>query len=388
MAKLAATELAKRMRARGHADHGRLRLREGVPDGAPPALRRRHDDLRRHVGDPENIIAKTLGLSPPADHRVQLLAPVPLHRRHRAVERLAISPSAPRSSGLVASAAATWRPRRRSSSVNTVPPSSIASEGAGGNSGRPPSRMRRTIAARKRGVCPRATPPRPRRARPSARSDGSARARTAAASRGCWRPAPGASTRAAGVRSSASSEPGTLEARLLERARRQHVDLVLGEPAGEVAAARGRRHPACERQPGMGERERQRPRVHHHGDLEGRPLEQVGEVVPELLQVVEHRGGLLARAPTRDGRRRTANGSRPRPRSDSDMRRRGTAAAARPAPGPRPRRSPRSPPTRARTRRPRGPACPRRAARGRARSRSGSRGTRGRTLTVTGRGMR
>ena len=53
MAKLAATELAKRMRARGHPDHGRLRVRHGVPDGAPPARRRGHHDLRRHVGDPE-----------------------------------------------------------------------------------------------------------------------------------------------------------------------------------------------------------------------------------------------------------------------------------------------------------------------------------------------
>ena len=52
MAKLAATELAKRC-ARGRADHGRLRLRERVPDGAPPAHRRRDDDLRRHLGDPE-----------------------------------------------------------------------------------------------------------------------------------------------------------------------------------------------------------------------------------------------------------------------------------------------------------------------------------------------
>ena len=53
MAKLAATELAKRVRARGHADDGRLRVRDGVPHGALPADGRRDDDLRRHLRDPE-----------------------------------------------------------------------------------------------------------------------------------------------------------------------------------------------------------------------------------------------------------------------------------------------------------------------------------------------
>ncbi|CAA9486898.1 MAG: hypothetical protein AVDCRST_MAG45-502, partial [uncultured Solirubrobacterales bacterium] len=38
---------------RGHADHGRLRVRDRVPDGALPAQRGGDDDLRRDLGDPE-----------------------------------------------------------------------------------------------------------------------------------------------------------------------------------------------------------------------------------------------------------------------------------------------------------------------------------------------
>ena len=53
---------------------------------------------------------------------------------------------------------------------------------------------------------------------------------------------------------------------------------------------------------------------------EGMTSKRLGEALPELLEVVEHRGRPARRAPTRGGRRTTANGSRPRPRSDSDMR--------------------------------------------------------------------
>ena len=53
MAKLAAIGAGQARGARGHADHGRLRVRDGVPDGAPPAHRGGDHDLRRHVGDPE-----------------------------------------------------------------------------------------------------------------------------------------------------------------------------------------------------------------------------------------------------------------------------------------------------------------------------------------------
>ena len=52
MVKLFVTEVAKRDRARGHADDGRLRLllrvRHGAPRPPDPGL----DDLRRHLGDP------------------------------------------------------------------------------------------------------------------------------------------------------------------------------------------------------------------------------------------------------------------------------------------------------------------------------------------------
>ena len=52
MAKLKATELAKRIDARGDADDGRLRLRGRVRHGAPGAQRAGDDDLRRHQRDP------------------------------------------------------------------------------------------------------------------------------------------------------------------------------------------------------------------------------------------------------------------------------------------------------------------------------------------------
>jgi alkylation response protein AidB-like acyl-CoA dehydrogenase len=41
------------LRARGRPGDGRVRLRDRVPDGAQPAHRRGHHDLRRHLGDPE-----------------------------------------------------------------------------------------------------------------------------------------------------------------------------------------------------------------------------------------------------------------------------------------------------------------------------------------------
>ena len=40
-------------RARGSSDHGRLRIRDGVPDGATPAHRGGDHHLRRHLRDPE-----------------------------------------------------------------------------------------------------------------------------------------------------------------------------------------------------------------------------------------------------------------------------------------------------------------------------------------------
>ncbi len=52
MAKLKATETRQADRARGHADDGRLRLRDRVRHGAPRPHRGGHDDLRRHERDP------------------------------------------------------------------------------------------------------------------------------------------------------------------------------------------------------------------------------------------------------------------------------------------------------------------------------------------------
>ena len=53
MAKLAATELAKRTALEGVQIMGGYGYATEYPMVAPPAGRRRHDDLRRHLGDPE-----------------------------------------------------------------------------------------------------------------------------------------------------------------------------------------------------------------------------------------------------------------------------------------------------------------------------------------------
>ena len=80
----------------------------------------------------------------------------------------------------------------------------------------------------------------------------------------------------------------------LERGGGEHVDVRLGEPAREVAAAGGRGDAAREREPRMGERERGHARVEHHGDVARRVLEQPRHLVPERLERLEHGSGLGA----------------------------------------------------------------------------------------------
>ena len=75
----------------------------------------------------------------------------------------------------------------------------------------------------------------------------------------------------------------------LQRGRREHVDVRLREPAGEVAAA-GRRgdHPG-ERQPRVGERERPRARMEHDRHLVGQAVEQPVHLLAKRLERLEHR---------------------------------------------------------------------------------------------------
>ena len=61
-------------RARGYADHGRLRVRHRVPDGALPAHGRGHDDLRRHIRDPEEHHRQDARAVAVDDGTVRLLA--------------------------------------------------------------------------------------------------------------------------------------------------------------------------------------------------------------------------------------------------------------------------------------------------------------------------
>src|SRR3954463_5081485 len=72
------------------------------------------------------------------------------------------------------------------------------------------------------------------------------------------------------------------------------MDLLAREPAREVAPAGRRRHHPGEREPGVGEREHERPRVDDHKHLAGRLLEQPAELLAEDLERLEHRGGPLS----------------------------------------------------------------------------------------------
>ena len=98
-----------------------------------------HDAFRRRLGvgeEPFELTARAWaarGLSAARrGQRVQLVAPVLLHRRHRAVEGLRDQAAR---AALQGARGQRRGPRacraRRSSSVNTVPPSTLASAGAG-----------------------------------------------------------------------------------------------------------------------------------------------------------------------------------------------------------------------------------------------------------------
>ena len=177
--------------------------------------------------------------------------------------------------------------------MKTVPPSSIASRGAGGNAGRPPSRRRRTIAARRQGRLTR-EPGGGALAQPGpahvAAEGGDREGRRQVGVVGADHEV---RVLVLGREQQRLARAGHAGGPLLERARREHVDVVLAEPAGVVAPRGGRGRSAGERQPGVGERERDRARVEHDGDLVGGVLEEVAQLVAQHLERGQHRGGLL-----------------------------------------------------------------------------------------------
>ena len=148
-----------RLLHRLHAGSDALAAHAGHPAGSSRAMRRAQGGGRRlgpssaglaSPGAPRRRLAR---LGEPRQVRAPRRPPSGAARARRtpAIERLA---QRRRGCGPHASRTHADSPSSRASRPKTVPPSSIASRGSGGNAGRPPSRRRRTIAARSRGAWP------------------------------------------------------------------------------------------------------------------------------------------------------------------------------------------------------------------------------------------
>ena len=109
---------------------------------------------------------------------------------------------------------------------------------------------------------------------------------------------------------------GNLRGAPLERGGREHVDIRLGEPAREVAAAGRRGDAARERQPGWASVSAASTRVKHHRDVCRRVFEQPLDLPPERLERLEHGSGLGRAATSRGEPRTSANATPPRARAD------------------------------------------------------------------------
>ena len=174
-----------------------------------------------------------------------------------------------------------------------MPPSSMASRASGGKAGRPPSRSRRTIAGRSSGRLPgqpggRAlAEPGPAHVAPE-RGDREGRRQV-----GVVGPDHHVRVLVLGREQQRLARLEHARRAPLERGRCEHVDLVLAEPAREVAPAGGGGRAPRQRQPGLRERQRGRRGCSTTATSPGSVSNSAREVVALDLERGQHGGRLL-----------------------------------------------------------------------------------------------